>query len=53
MIGTLLGWLEKLKRLLKDKNKLCKQYIKNKRKVGDYEKILDTTTNIANNGNFK
>ena len=40
--------MEKFKRLLKDKNKLCKQYIKNKRKVGDYEKLLNTTNNIAN-----
>ena len=43
MIGTLLGWLEKFKRLLKEKNNLCKQYIKNERKEADYEKLLNTT----------
>ena len=39
---------ENIKKLLKDKSKLYKQYIKNGRKGGgDYEKHLNVTTNIA------
>ena len=38
---------ENIKKLLKDKSKLYKQYIKNGRKGGDYEKHLNMTTNIT------
>ena len=38
---------ENIKKLLKDISKLYKQYVKNGRKEGDYEKILNMTTNIA------
>ena len=41
-------WMAKnIKKLLKDKSKLCKEYIKNGRKKGDYEKFLNMTTNIT------
>ena len=35
------------RKLLKDKNKLYKQYIINGRKEGHYEKLLNMPTNIA------
>ena len=38
---------EKIKELLKDKSKLYKLYIKNDRKIGVYEKLLNMTNNIA------
>ena len=38
---------EKIKKILKDKSKLYKIYIKNGRKVGVYEKLLNMTNNIA------
>ena len=38
---------ENIKKLLKDKSKLYKQYIKSERKEGDYEKLLNMTTNIT------
>ena len=38
---------EKIKKLLKDESKLYKQYIKNGRKEGDYDKLLNATTNIT------
>ena len=38
---------EKIKKLLKDESKLYKQYIKNGRKEGDYDKLLNVTTNIT------
>ena len=41
-------WMTKnIKKLLKDKSKLYKEYIKNGRKKGDYEKFLNMTTNIT------
>ena len=38
---------EKMKKLLIDKSKLHKQYIKNGRKIGIYEKFLNMTNNIT------
>ena len=38
---------EKIKKLLKDKIKLYKLYIKNSRKIGVYEKLLNMTNNIT------
>ena len=38
---------ENTKKLLKDKSKLYAQYIKNGRKEGDYEKLLNITINIT------
>ena len=38
---------EKIKKLLKDKSKLYKLYIKSGRKIGVYEKLLNMTNNIA------
>ena len=38
---------EKIKKLLIDKSKLHKQYIKNGRKIGIYEKLLNMTNNIT------
>ena len=38
---------EKIKKLLIDKNKLYKLYIKNGRKIGVYEKLLNMTNNIT------
>ena len=38
---------ENIKKLLKGISKLYKQYVKNGRKEGNYEKILNMTTNIA------
>ena len=41
-------WMtQNIKTLLKDKSKLYKEYIKNGRKEGDYEKLLNMTTNIT------
>ena len=41
-------WMtEKIKKLLKDKSKLYKLYIKNGRKIGVYEKLLNMTNNIT------
>ena len=37
----------KIKKLLIDKSKLYKLYIKNGRKIGVYEKLLNMTNNIA------
>ena len=37
---------EKIKKLLKDKSKLYKLYIKSGRKIGVYEKLLNMTNNI-------
>ena len=43
-----LPWVtEKIKKLLKDKSKLYKLYIKNGRKIGVYEKLLNMTNNIT------
>ena len=38
---------QKIKKLLKYKSKLYKLYIKNGRKIGVYEKLLNMTNNIA------
>ena len=38
---------EKIKKLLKGKSKLYKLYIKNDRKIGVYEKLLNMTNNIT------
>ena len=38
---------EKIKKLLIDKSKLYKLYIKNGRKIGVYEKLLNMTNNIT------
>ena len=38
---------EKIKELLKDKSKLYKLYIKNDRKIGVYEKLLNMINNIT------
>ena len=38
---------EKVKKLLIDKSKLYKLYIKNGRKIGVYEKLLNMTNNIT------
>ena len=41
-------WMtEKIKKLLKDKSKLYKLYIRNGRKIGVYEKLLNMTNNIT------
>ena len=41
-------WMtEKIKKLLKGKSKLYKLYIKNSRKIGVYEKLLNMTNNIT------
>ena len=37
---------EKIKKILIDKSKLYKLYIKNGRKMGMYEKLLNMTNNI-------
>ena len=47
MIETRHWWLKKIKELLKDKSKLYKLYIKNDRKIGVYEKLLNMTNNIT------
>ena len=38
---------EKIKKILTDKSKLCKLYIKNGRKIGVCEKLLNMTSNIT------
>ena len=38
---------EKINEILKDKSKLYKLYIKNGRKIGIYEKLLNMTDNIT------
>ena len=46
--GVMTSWVtEKIKKLLKDKSKLYKLYIKNGKKTGVYEKLLNMTNNIA------